>query len=38
MADQITIASKRRLQRRLGVLGREDLEAVSRAICLQLGL
>ena len=38
MADQITTTSKRRLQRRLGVLGREDLEAVSRVICLQLGL
>jgi len=38
MADQITTASKRRLQRRLGALAREDLDAVVRAVCLQLGI
>jgi len=38
MADQITTASKRRLQRRLGTLGKEDLDAVGRVVCLQLGL
>jgi len=38
MADQITTASKRRLQRRLGALVREDLDAVVRAVCLQLGI
>ena len=38
MADQITTASKRRLQRRLGVLGKQDLEAVGRVVRLQLGL
>ena len=38
MADQITTASKRRLQRRLGALGPDDLDAVSRVVRLQLGL
>jgi mRNA interferase MazF len=38
MADQITTASKRRLLRRLGVLGKDDLEAVGRVVRLQLGL
>jgi mRNA interferase MazF len=38
MADQITTASKRRLLRRLGALGKEDLDAVGRVVCLQLGL
>lgn len=38
MADQIITASKRRLQRRLGALGREDLAAVARVVHLQLGL
>ncbi len=38
MADQITTASKRRLQRRLGVLRKEDLDAVGRVVRLQLGL
>jgi mRNA interferase MazF len=38
MADQIATASKRRLLRRLGALGKEDLEAVGRVVCLQLGL
>jgi mRNA interferase MazF len=38
MADQLTTASKRRLQRRLGLLGQADLDAVSRVIRLQLGL
>lgn len=38
MADQITTASKRRLQRRLGMLSADDLGAVVRAVCIQLGL
>jgi mRNA interferase MazF len=38
MADQITTASKRRLQRRLGELQKDDLDAVGRVVCLQLGL
>ena len=38
MADQISTVSKRRLQRRLGVLGKDDLDAVLRAVRLQLGL
>lgn len=38
MADQITTASKRRLQRRLGRLSADDLGAVVRAVCIQLGL
>jgi mRNA interferase MazF len=38
MADQITTASKRRLQRRLGVLSREDIDGVVRVVCLQLGI
>jgi mRNA-degrading endonuclease toxin of MazEF toxin-antitoxin module len=36
MADQITTASKRRLQRRLGVLGKDDIEAVGRVVRIQL--
>jgi mRNA interferase MazF len=38
MADQITTASKRRLRRCVGTLGKDDLEAVSRVVRLQLGL
>lgn len=38
MADQITTASKRRLQRRLGTLGKDDLDGVVRVVRLQLGL
>lgn len=38
MADQITTASKRRLLRRMGVLGKDDLEAVSRIVRVQLDL
>ena len=38
MADQITTASKRRLQRILGTLARDDLDAVVRVVRLQLGL
>jgi mRNA interferase MazF len=38
MADQITTASKRRLQRRLGTLRADDLAAVCRAVRLQLDL
>jgi mRNA interferase MazF len=38
MADQITTASKERLMRRLGVLSLDDVEAVARVVCVQLGL
>ena len=38
MADQITTASKRRLLRPLGALSRDDIAAVARAVCIQLGL
>jgi mRNA interferase MazF len=38
MADQITTASKRRLLRALGVLSQDDIEAVAKAVCIQLGL
>lgn len=38
MADQIATVSKRRLLRRAGALARADLEAVERAIRVQLGL
>lgn len=38
MADQISTASKKRLLRRLGTLGAQDLEAVGRVIRLQLAL
>jgi mRNA interferase MazF len=38
MADQLTTASKQRLVRKAGALSREDLEAVERAVRVQLGL
>jgi mRNA interferase MazF len=38
MADQITTVSKSRLQRRLGMLDKDDLQAVIRVVRLQLGL
>ena len=38
MADQITTASKRRFLRRLGALGKDDLDAVGRIVRLQLDL
>jgi hypothetical protein len=38
MADQITTASKRRLPRRLGVLAKDDLDAVSHTVRRQLKL
>jgi mRNA interferase MazF len=38
MADQITTASKHRLQRRMGSLSADDIAAVAQAVCLQLGL
>jgi len=38
MADQLTTASKRRLQRRLGTLSAEDVNAVVRAVSVQLGI
>jgi mRNA interferase MazF len=38
MADQITTVTKARLQSRLGRLTAQDMEAVDRAIRVQLGL
>jgi mRNA interferase MazF len=38
MADQLTTAAKERLVRRAGSISRDDLEAVERAIRVQLGL
>ena len=38
MANQITTASKHRLQRRLGAMGEDDLDAVARVVRLQLDL
>ena len=38
MADQLSTVSKVRLRESIGHLNREDLAAVERAICLQLGL
>lgn len=38
MADQLTTASKQRLVRKAGALSRDDLEAVERAVRVQLGL
>lgn len=38
MADQITTASKRRLLRRAGTLSDGDVESVSTAVRVQLGL
>lgn len=38
MADQLTTASKQRLVRKAGALSRDDLEAVERAVRIQLGL
>jgi mRNA interferase MazF len=38
MADQITTASKHRLQRRLGMLSPEDIGALARVVRVQLAL
>ena len=38
MADQLSTISKLRLRDRVGRLNREDMAAVERAICVQLGL
>lgn len=38
MADQLTTISKRRLRQRIDRLAADDLAAVERAVCLQLGL
>jgi mRNA interferase MazF len=38
LADQIATASKQRLRTRLGRMAAEDMEAVERAVRLQLGL
>jgi mRNA interferase MazF len=38
MADQIATVSKHRLRDRIGRLGRDDMAAIERAICVQLAL
>jgi mRNA interferase MazF len=38
MADQMATVSKRRLKTRLGILALDDMRAVERAVCVQLGL
>ena len=38
MADQITTAAKHRLTKRLGILRRQDMDSVERALQVQLGL
>jgi len=38
MADQIATVSKRRLKSKLATLSLDDVRAVERAICVQLGL
>jgi mRNA interferase MazF len=38
MADQLSTISKRRLRDRLDRLNQQDVSAIERAICLQLGL
>ena len=38
MADQITTASTLRLRRRMSRLTRDDIDAVARAVRVQLGL
>jgi mRNA interferase MazF len=38
MADQIATVSKQRLLRRLGSLVQEDIAALVRAVCIQLGI
>jgi mRNA interferase MazF len=38
MADQLSTISRLRLRNRVGRLDRNDIAAVERAICLQLGL
>lgn len=38
MADQIGTISKQRLREKIGSLGRADMAAIERVICLQLGL
>jgi len=38
MADQIATVSKQRLKSRLTALSGDDMRAVERAICVQLGL
>jgi mRNA interferase MazF len=38
MADQIATVSKQRLKSRIGTLSRQDVQAVERAIAVQLGM
>jgi mRNA interferase MazF len=38
MADQIATVSKQRLKSRLATLSLDDVRAVERSICVQLGL
>ncbi|MGH6846102.1 MAG: type II toxin-antitoxin system PemK/MazF family toxin [Methylocella sp.] len=37
MADQLSTISKLRLRDRIGRLSQDDMAAIKRAICLQLG-
>ncbi|PNE11597.1 MAG: hypothetical protein CR217_07895 [Beijerinckiaceae bacterium] len=37
MTDQLSTISKLRLRERIGRLSQEDMAAIERAICLQLG-
>jgi mRNA-degrading endonuclease toxin of MazEF toxin-antitoxin module len=38
MADQIATVSKQRLKKKLATLSINDVRAIERAICVQLGL
>lgn len=38
MADQIMAADKKRLKSQLGLLSKNDMQAVEKAVCLHLGL
>jgi mRNA interferase MazF len=38
MADQLSTISKRRLRERVGHLGKDDMAAIERAVCIQLDL
>lgn len=38
MTDQLSTISKRRLRQRIGTIDRKGMEAVERAICVQLAL
>lgn len=38
MADQVMAADKKRLKSQLGLLSKNDMQAVEKAVCLHLGL